>query len=181
VDDHKKAGFMVICLHAFTVNDHSKKYVVFHKHENVANIDCSRKLTQYPTYVDDVTPVSISSGVATDGRAMLEIVPGNVTDDTLVDGGLYKAEQSPEVVADPPVRKNTRDCQPSARYFSSEYILLTDEGELESFEEVRSHKDKQCWIYAMEDEMNSLKKNDNYDLVELPKGMKTLITSGCSN
>jgi len=34
--------------------------------------------------------------------------------------------------------------------------------------------DKQCWIQAMEEKMNSLKKNDTYDLVEVPKGRKEL-------
>ncbi|GKU85719.1 hypothetical protein SLEP1_g345 [Rubroshorea leprosula] len=41
-------------------------------------------------------------------------------------------------------------------------------------EEVQSHKDKDCWMKAMQDEMNSLHKNNTYELVELPKGRKTL-------
>ena len=43
-----------------------------------------------------------------------------------------------------------------------------------SFKELQFHKEKQCWIQAMEEEMNSLKKNDIYDLVEIPKGRKIL-------
>ena len=43
-----------------------------------------------------------------------------------------------------------------------------------SFEEVQSEKEKWCWIQVMDKEMNSLKKNDTYDLVELPNGRKPL-------
>lgn len=43
-------------------------------------------------------------------------------------------------------------------YPSSEYILLTDEGEPESFQEAKIHEDKDNWMKVMYDEMNSLKK-----------------------
>ena len=46
--------------------------------------------------------------------------------------------------------------------------------EPESFQEVQSHKDKQSWLKAMHEKMNSLNKNKTYDLVELPKGKKVL-------
>ena len=52
--------------------------------------------------------------------------------------------------------------------------MLIDEGELEYFQEVESHKDKQSWMWAMQEEMNSLHKNKTYELVELPKGKKAL-------
>ena len=41
------------------------------------------------------------------------------------------------------MRRSTREHRPSTRYPSSEYILLTDEGEPECFQEVETHKDKQ--------------------------------------
>jgi hypothetical protein len=63
---------------------------------------------------------------------------------------------------------------PSTRYSTSEYVLITDEGEPESFQEVQSHKGKQSWMKAMHEKMNSLHKNNIYELVELPKGNKTL-------
>ena len=72
------------------------------------------------------------------------------------------------------MRRTSRECQPSTRYPSLEYILIIDEGELESFQEVQSHKDKDCWIKVMQEEMNSLWKNDTYELIELPKGGKAL-------
>jgi hypothetical protein len=39
-----------------------------------------------------------------------------------------------------------------------------------SFQEVQSYKDKQSWMKAMKEEMNSLHKNNTYELVELLKG-----------
>ena len=63
------------------------------------------------------------------------------------------------------MRRSTRERSPLTRYPFFEYILLTDEGELECFQEVESHKDKQSWIKAMQEEMNSLHKNKTYELV----------------
>ena len=57
------------------------------------------------------------------------------------------------------MRRSIRERRPLTRYPFFEYILLTDEGELECFQEVESHKDKQSWIKAMQEEMNSLHKN----------------------
>ena len=39
---------------------------------------------------------------------------------------------------------------------------------------MQSHKDKDYWIKAMQEEMNSLQKNDTYELTKLPKGRKAL-------
>ena len=64
----------------------------------------------------------------------------------------------------PQLRRTTREHHPSIRYPSSKYILIADEGELESFQELQSHKDKDCWIKAIREEMNSLWKNDTYEL-----------------
>ena len=60
------------------------------------------------------------------------------------------------------MRWTTRENQPSTRNLSSECILIADEGEPKSFQEVQSHRDKDCW------------KNDTYELTELPKGRKAL-------
>ena len=77
-------------------------------------------------------------------------------------------------MVEPQVRRSTREHRPSTRYLTSEYTMITEEGELESFQEVQSHEDKQSWLKVMHEEMNSLNKNKTYDLVELPKGKKVL-------
>lgn len=60
------------------------------------------------------------------------------------------------------------------RYLSSEYILIADEGESENFQEVETQTEKISWMKAMHDEMDSLHKNQIYELTILPKGLKVL-------
>ena len=64
--------------------------------------------------------------------------------------------------------------KPLTRYLASNYILITDEGELESFQEVKTHKDKHEWMKTMQEKIHSLLKNDTYKLVLLPKGKRAL-------
>ena len=47
-------------------------------------------------------------------------------------------------------------------------------GEPESFQEVKTHKNKYEWMKAMQEEMHSLVKNDTYELVQLPEGKRAL-------
>ena len=73
-----------------------------------------------------------------------------------------------------PVRRSSRVRQPSSRYSSDEYIMLTDEGEPECYEEVLTHDQKENWLQAMREEMKSLYDNHTYELMNLPKGKKAL-------
>ncbi|KAM1278521.1 hypothetical protein TB2_030330 [Malus domestica] len=52
--------------------------------------------------------------------------------------------------------------------------MLTNYGKPETYEEARAHSDNDKWMKAMESEMDSLLKNDTYELVELPNGRKAL-------
>ncbi|KAM2391560.1 hypothetical protein ACFX1X_035162 [Malus domestica] len=52
--------------------------------------------------------------------------------------------------------------------------MLTNYGEPETYDEARAHNDSDKWIKTMESKMDSLLKNDIYELVELPKGRKAL-------
>ena len=52
--------------------------------------------------------------------------------------------------------------------------MLSDGGEPETYEEATQHEKKQEWFKDMQEEMSSLCENHTYDLVKLPKGMKTL-------
>ena len=89
--------------------------------------------------------------------------------------GVKQGEQPPPLeMVEPQVRRSTRERHPSTKYLTFEYTMITKEGEPESFQEVQSHKDKQSWLKAMHEEMNSLNKNKTYNLVELPKGKRVL-------
>ena len=55
-----------------------------------------------------------------------------------------------------------------------ERVLLTDEGELESFEEAKRDTHSRRWLSAMQNEMDSMHENHTYELTKLPKGKKEL-------
>jgi len=64
--------------------------------------------------------------------------------------------------------------QPSRRYFSSECVNFTDEGEPQGFMEAIKTTNKEKWMQSMEKEMQSLKKNKTYDPVKLPDEKRAL-------
>ena len=55
------------------------------------------------------------------------------------------------------------------------YLLLTDEGEPESFDEALQVEDSIKWEQAMDAEMRSLENNDTWVLTELPAGKRALL------
>ncbi|KAJ0797294.1 putative RNA-directed DNA polymerase [Helianthus annuus] len=73
-----------------------------------------------------------------------------------------------------PLRRSTRNRHPSTRYSADEYVLLTDGGEPECYEEAMEDEHKREWVEAMQDEMNSLYENNTFELVKLPKGKRAL-------
>ncbi|GKU95372.1 hypothetical protein SLEP1_g8739 [Rubroshorea leprosula] len=78
-----------------------------------------------------------------------------------------------EVPVDP-LRRSSKERRPSFRYPSSEYVLFTDGGEPESYQEAMEREQKMEWLEAMKDEMKSLLDNHTFDLVKLPKDRKAL-------
>ena len=85
-------------------------------------------------------------------------------------------EQSPIIDAPSgiPLRRSTRDRHPSTQYYVDDYALLTDRGELESYDEAIKDENKMKWVDAMQDEMKSLHENHSFELVKLPKGKRAL-------
>ena len=53
-------------------------------------------------------------------------------------------------------------------------ILISDQLELANFKDACRSVDKNQWMIAMEEEMNSLKTNKTWDLVPLPPNCKAL-------
>ena len=78
-----------------------------------------------------------------------------------------QAPQTPESG----VRRSTRISRPPERYSPSlYYLLLTDSGEPECYEEAMQVESRKKWEVAMEEEMDSLMHNQTWDLVRLPAG-----------
>ncbi|CAL1383495.1 unnamed protein product [Linum trigynum] len=91
--------------------------------------------------------------------------------------GEEQLEQEEQVEEEQPLsepRKSTRDRKASTWYSPHEYLLLTDGGEPEYYQEAMYHEDKEEWNKAMQEEMKSLQENHTYDLVKLPKGKRSL-------
>ena len=98
----------------------------------------------------------------------------NTSDDTPTVDDAEPTEQAPPPPVEIPLRRSTRERQPSTRYPPHEYVMLTDGGELETYQEAILHENKNEWVKAMLEEMRSLLENHTYDLVKLPKEKKAL-------
>lgn len=72
----------------------------------------------------------------------------------------------------PVLRRSSRPHVPNRRYM--DYMLLTDGGEPECYDEACQTTDASKWELAMKDEMKSLISNQTWELAELPMGKKAL-------
>ncbi|KAL5754374.1 hypothetical protein ACOSP7_022594 [Xanthoceras sorbifolium] len=86
---------------------------------------------------------------------------------------------SPETVQEeldaPELRRSSRVPKPIQRYSPSlHYLLLTDSGEPECYDEAMQVEDSVKWESVMRDEMDSLMSNQTWELAELPPGKKAL-------
>ena len=91
-----------------------------------------------------------------------------------IDDDIHEQSPVPEVPPNVPLRRSTRDRQPSTRYYVDEYVLLTDGGEPECYAEAMEDEHKKECVNAMQDEMKSLHENHTFELVKLPKGKSAL-------
>ena len=86
---------------------------------------------------------------------------------------------SPEAVQEEPgtpaLRRSSRIPKPIQRYSPSlHYLLLSDNGEPECYDQAMQVEDSVKWESAMKDEMDSLMSNQTWELAELPPGKKAL-------
>jgi hypothetical protein len=82
-----------------------------------------------------------------------------------------KIPQNPASV----VRRSTRLSRPPERYSPSlYYLLLTDSGEPECYEDTIQVDTKKKWEQGMKEEMDSLVNNRTWDLVQLPLRKRAL-------
>jgi hypothetical protein len=133
----------------------------------------SIELTPVPSLMQSTTTYENKSNEeATEETS--DIMNSDNDDDVIYDAPEQGEQHHQGELGELQVRRSERERQPSKRYLSSEYILLTEEREPESFQEAQIHKDKAKWQDVMKDEIKSLQENDTYGLVQLPKGRKTL-------
>ena len=95
---------------------------------------------------------------------------------TIENNGLEQQQEqaTSQLPTETQLRRSTRECQPSKRYNSDEYLLFSDGGESDNYQEVLLHDEKKEWLRAMHEDIKSLHKNNTYELMELPKGKRAL-------
>ena len=76
------------------------------------------------------------------------------------------------------LRRSTRERKIPKRYedSASSFALITEDGEPSCYQEAVDDTDSEKWKVAMEEEMESLAKNNTWDLVELPEARSVV---GC--
>ena len=73
------------------------------------------------------------------------------------------------------VQRSSRNIRPPHRYSPTlNYLLLTDSGEPECYNEALRDENSSKWELAMKDEMDSLLGNQTWELTDLPTGKKAL-------
>ena len=160
--------------------------VVFHENQTIKDIE-KPTMSQIPesSAQEDISS-STPAQFATDNNLVPEEIPEAEEEEE--EEGVEQGETQPHPLEDvgpsqgtddgespnPEVRRSERGRIPSKRYPESEYSLLTEDGEPENFQEAISHKDKEKWLFAMQEEMESLQKNHTYEIINLPQGKKAL-------
>jgi len=126
-------------------------------HHDLVDLN-SFPLTRAPVQVDELQQEG-------DAHVPVEVDADDVTSEP---------EISTDFSREVPVGRPVRNRRPSSRYPFDEYVMLTDAGDPECYQEAVESEQKKYWLSAMHEEMDSLQKNHTYDLVELPKGKKLL-------
>ena len=165
------------------------KDVVFFEDQTIEDLDQVKKPKPFNEEQVDLGPVSPNSIGYNEHRKVVqeewvdtvdrndEFAVDDVEENPTVDNhGLeQKQEQATsELPIETWLRRSTSDRQPSRRYTSDQYLLLSNGGKPESYQEILLHDEKKEWLRAMHEEMKSLHKNNTYELMELPKGKRAL-------
>jgi transposase InsO family protein len=153
--------------------------VVFFEDQTIEDLDQKKEesLNKYCVDLGPVVPTYVMHDEHT-GDVQEEHVDtvgenGEPTIDN-VESEEHLEQASSEPTTETQLRRSTRDRQPSRKYSANEYVLLSDRGEPESYQDAMQHDQKKQWLEAMQDEMKSLHENHTYDLVKLPKGKRAL-------
>ena len=87
------------------------------------------------------------------------IVADSNRSDGTVDDIAADYEDGEQDIQEPQLRRSVRIPKPQTKYPTTEYVLLTDGGEPESYEEAIMDDNKGEWLKAMQEEMQSLHEN----------------------
>ena len=140
------------------------KDVVFFKDQTIEDLDQVKKPKPFSEEQVDLGPVSPNSMGYNEHRKVVqeervdtvdrndEFAVDDVEENPTVDNdGLEQQQEqaTSELPIETQLRRSTREHQPSKRYTSDEYLLLSNGGELESYQEILLHDEKKEWLRAM--------------------------------
>ena len=112
--------------------------------------------TEIPIRIDPVVPPIV---YANHGGELQKGDGVTKNEDDLIVDGVEPTEQVDGKLLlppyEPPLRISTRGRQPSTRYPPNKYVMLTDGGDLETYQEAILHESKKEWINAMQEEVRS--------------------------
>ncbi|GJX06269.1 putative RNA-directed DNA polymerase [Tanacetum coccineum] len=168
-EDSLYGAKVVIYSSNLTKPNQKDQVVLVDSPENLANKSIvsehglSSKITQSPGGSSDMGEGSENSGsFKNSGRSDEEDSEDRAS---FEDGGFET----------PQLQRSIRESRAPVRYSpSANYLLLTENGEPESYSEALSSKEFVQWKKAINEEMVSLEKNQTWSLVKLPAGKKAL-------
>ncbi|CAJ2642124.1 unnamed protein product [Trifolium pratense] len=146
--------------------------VIFLEDQTIEDFDKAEKQKSDARSYIDVVPKPPSRTLVDGGDVQVD--DENVTDDHTHDHDDPVEEEPPEPSVEPLLRRSSRERQVSQRYPPHDYVTVTDNGEPEHYQEAIANVDKEKWLKAMQEEMNSLHENHTFELVKLPKGKRAL-------
>ena len=123
------------------------------------------------------------SNVPVDSQVEVEVLevpksPEGTTEETEIErDGEQATQEQPR-----PLRRSSRTVVPPSRYGWEDeddhvsYALFTEVGDPCSYREAIEADDSDRWMTAIQQEMESLEKNQTWDLVPLPRGSRAI---GC--
>ncbi|GKE29510.1 retrovirus-related pol polyprotein from transposon TNT 1-94, partial [Tanacetum coccineum] len=139
----------------------------------VAEHELSLKITQSPGGSLDTSEGSENSGsldTSEGSENSRSFKDSRRSDEEYSEDGASSKEGGFET---PQVRRSTRESRAPVRYsLSANYLLLTENGEPESYSEALSSKESVQWKKAIIEEMVSLEKNQTWSLVRISAGKK---------
>jgi hypothetical protein len=134
--------------------------VVFHEQETMSDSAIQE------------TPTSPPIRIATVGGDLVED-PRVDGEPAIEDGDDEEYDEDGKQSPTSQFRSSNREYRQSNNYPSSEYILIADEGELESVGKIQT-RDNVQQENVMQEEIGSLRENVAYEFVKLSKGLRTL-------
>ncbi|GJU52716.1 retrovirus-related pol polyprotein from transposon TNT 1-94 [Tanacetum coccineum] len=129
-----------------------------------------------------VTKHGLSSEVTQSPSGSSDTSEGSKNSGSFEDSGRSDEEDSEDRASSkeggsetPQLQRSTRESRAPVRYSpSANYLLLTENGEPESYSEALCSKEFVQWKKTINKEMVSLEKNQTWSLVRLPAGKKAL-------